>query len=133
MIGIGHRWPSSLDIEVEGLFNGGGESHDITLGLERVERGAILQAGRILTGITVSYEITTLIVGQLAVLQSLSDGSTQVQPTMRWSTSNNSELLLGASINRGDRPTRDPVNAITFHSEFGTYPHYFFAEFKSYF
>jgi len=133
VIGLGHRWPSSLDIEVEGFYNGGGESRDITMGMQRVERGAILQAGRILAGTTVSYEITPLIVGQLAVLQSLSDGSTQVQPTLRWSTSDNSELLLGASINRGDRPTRDPLNTITFHSEFGTYPHFFFAEFKSYF
>jgi hypothetical protein len=133
VIGLGHRWPSSLDMEVEGFFNGGGESHDLTIGMQRVERGAVLQAGRMLTGITVSYELTPLILGQLAVLQSQTDGSTQVQPTLRWSTGDNSELLLGASINRGDRPTQDPVNGTTFHSEFGSYPHYFFAEFKSYF
>ncbi|MBW2096041.1 MAG: hypothetical protein JRI80_14245 [Deltaproteobacteria bacterium] len=133
VIGLGRHWPSSLDIQVECLFNGGGESHDITLGLERVERGGILHAGRILTGITVSYEFTPLILGQLAVLQSQTDGSTQIQPTLRWSTGDNSELLLGASINRGDRPTVDPGKGIVFESEFGSFPHYFFAEFKIYF
>ncbi|RLB17603.1 MAG: hypothetical protein DRG82_06005 [Deltaproteobacteria bacterium] len=133
VVGLGRHWPSSLDIQVECLFNGGGESHDITLGLERAERGAVFHAGRILAGITVSYELTPLILGQLALLQSQTDGSTQIQPTLRWSTSDNSELLLGASINCGDRPTLDPVKGIVFESEFGSYPNYFFAEFKAYF
>ena len=133
VIGLGRRWPSSLDIQMEWFYNGGGESGDITTGMGRVAGGAILQAGRFLVGTTVSYELTPLVLGQLAVIQSLSDGSTQVQPTLRWSTSDNSELLLGASINRGDRPTFDPVKGTVFESEFGSYPHYFFAEFKIYF
>jgi len=133
VMGVGRHWPNSLDIQVGCLFNGGGESNNITLGVERVGRGVILHAGRILAGITVSYEFTPLIVGQLAVLQSQTDGSTQMQPTLRWSTGDNSEFLLGASINRGDRPTLDPVNGIVFQSEFGSYPNYFFAEFKAYF
>jgi hypothetical protein len=133
VIGMGRHWPSSLDIQVECLFNGGGESDAITLGMQRAERGAVLHAGRVLAGVTVSYEVTPLVLGQLAVLQSQTDGSTQVQPTLRWSTSDNTELLLGASLNRGDRPTIGPQGTIEFKSEFGSYPHYFFAEFKGYF
>ncbi len=133
VVGIGRHWPSSLDIQAECLFNGGGESDDISLGLERVWRRAVMQAGRILAGIMVSYEFTPLILGQAAMLYSQTDGSMQLQPTLTWSTSDNSELLLGATINKGGRPEFTPTGGILFESEFGTYPNSFFAQFKVYF
>ncbi len=133
VIGLGRNWPNSLDIEVECLYNGGGESNNITIGLERVERGVILQAGRLVAGFTISYEFTPLILGRLTALHSLNDGSTQVQPTLTCSTGDNSELIMGASLNRGDRPSLDPARGAIIQSEFGAYPHYLFAEIKIYF
>jgi len=54
----------------------------------------------------------------------------QLQPTLTWSTSDNPELLLGATINKGGRPGFTPTGGILFESEFGTYPNSFFAQFK---
>jgi len=133
VMGLGRRFQNSLDIQFEFLYNGGGESDDINTGFHRLQTGRIIHAGRWLGGLTASYELTPLITGQLAVIRSFSDRSTQIQPTLTWSLSDNSELIIGASLNRGRRPTLDGSGNPFIRSEFGTYPHSIFAEFKIYF
>jgi hypothetical protein len=68
----------------------------------------------------------------VTTLYSWSDESVEVQPTLSLSTSDNSSILLGANINRGDRPEPGPILP-QLKSEFGSYPDFYFAEFKLYF
>ncbi|MEW5725169.1 MAG: hypothetical protein AB1896_18795 [Thermodesulfobacteriota bacterium] len=133
VLGLGYRFENSLHLEAEFLYHGGGETEDLTLGLLRQMLGAAVHAGRRLAGFSASYELTPLITGRLTVIHSLTDSSTQVQPLVTWSLSDNSELVLGASLNLGRRPRLDPLRGPVVQSEFGAYPDTLFAEYKVYF
>ena len=133
VVGFGRHFESSLDLEMEFLYNGGGESHDLNLAMIRVQDGQLQHLGVYILGATASYEITPLLVGRLAVMHSLTDGSTQVQPTLTYSLSDNSELLLGAGLFFGQEPDVVWPIGVDINSEFGTYPNYILAEIKFYF
>jgi hypothetical protein len=133
VIGIGRRFDNSLVVESEFLYNGGGENSNFDLALLRMQNGNILHLGRYLAGCTVSYDITPLIIGRLTSIYSFSDSSFQCQPSLVLSISDNSELLLGAGVNQGEGPADNSQNEKTIMSEFGSYPDYYFAEFKIYF
>lgn len=133
VLGAGHRFDNSLTLEAEYLFNGAGDPDNLEAALARVNCGAALQMGRHLLGATVSYEITPLVVGQLAVLCSLSDGSCLLQPTLTISVADNVSMLVGASLGLGEGPEGDDPDLARIRSEFGSYPRYFFAELKFYF
>ena len=133
VVGFGRRFESSLDLEVEFLYNGGGESRDLDLAMIRLQNGQLQHLGRYIFGATATYELTPLLVARLALLHSLTDGSTQVQPSLTYSLSDNSEVLLGAGLYFGTEPDLVwPVGA-TLNSEFGTFPNYILAEIKFYF
>ncbi len=133
VIGLGRRFESSLILEAEYLYNGAGESHDFNVAAVRIERGAIQHLGRHLAGFLSSYEFTPLVIGQVTAIYSLSDASLVVQPSLVFSVSNNSELLAGAGLNFGSRPETNAMGLTDIRSEFGSYPHFLFAEFKVYF
>lgn len=131
--GLGRRFESSLIMEVEYLYNGGGESNELNTAALRLDRGCIRHLGRHLAGFLASYELTPLVIGRFTALYSFSDGSVAVQPTVTLSVSNNSELLAGTGLNFGRRPGTNPTGSTNVRSEFGSRPHFFFAEFKVYF
>jgi len=135
VIGVGRRFENSLTFELEWLYNGAGESDSDRFfqALLRASQGHLLQLGRWMVGMNVSYEITPLILGQLVAIHSLTDQSTQIQPFLSWSLSDNADLLAGAIFSIGERPALDPVRLVRIRSEFGTYPHFYFAEIKYYF
>ena len=130
--GLGYRFENSLELEFECLYNGGGETGDLDRVLTFYQNGDILHLGRWLWGLTVSYEITPLIVGRLAAINSLTDGSTRIQPSLVWSLSDNSELVLGAAVNFGQGPRTNGDDA-GIATEFGAQPDYLFGEYKIYF
>ena len=66
----------------------------------------------------------------MAVISSLSDGSTELQPSVTFSLSNEMELLLGLILNFGPGPENSTGKI---QSEFGTIPDVFFLEWKYYF
>jgi hypothetical protein len=133
VLGCGRRFENTLDLQIEYLFNGAGEPRqDLDAALVRLSRQASLQMGRHLAGLTVSYELSPLTVGRLSIIQSLTDGSTQIQPTLDISLSDNTQLILGATLNRGERPSGNAL-APQIESEFGAYPNLYFLELKSYF
>ena len=88
---------------------------------------------RDLTGFLISYEFEPIITGQFTAIYSWDDPSAQIQPILNWSVSDNTELILGASINLGDRPRKDSSGEVKLRSEFGTFPDFYFMEFKVYF
>ncbi|UCG20455.1 MAG: hypothetical protein JSU80_12105 [Deltaproteobacteria bacterium] len=133
VLGFGHRFENTLTLEIEHFYNGAGDSNDLDASFVRFGSGNILQMSRNLTGFLISYEFEPIITGQFTALYSWDDPSAQIQPIITWSPSNNTELILGASINFGDRPTRDSSGQVKIRSEFGTFPDFYFMQFKLYF
>jgi len=133
VVGFGHRFENTLTLEIEHFYNGAGDSNDLDASFARFASGNILQMSRNLTGFLISYEFEPIITGQFTALYSWEDPSAQIQPILTWSPSNNTELILGASINFGDRPTRDSSGQVKLKSEFGTFPDFYFMQFKLYF
>jgi hypothetical protein len=131
--GFGRRFESSLDLEMEILYNGGGEANDLELAMIRMQNGQLQHLGRFILGATATYEITPLLVARLALLLSLTDGSSQVQPSLTYSLSDNAEVLIGAGLYFGPRPDPVPPAGVKLNSEFGAYPNYILAEVKFYF
>lgn len=133
VIGAGHRWTNSLDLEFEYLFNGAGSRRgDYQTAWLRYRQGAILHLGRHLLGGTASYEFTPLLNGRFLAIYSLTDRSAQLQSFLSYSLSNNAELLAGAAFNFGERPSLG-MGGIEIRSEFGLFPHFYFLEIKQYF
>lgn len=130
--GVGRRFGSGLDMQMEYLDQGSGDPDDRNASLARVAAGHAFHMSRRLLGALGSYEILPILTGSLAALVSLDDGSFQVQPGIRWSTGDDSELLAGGLVNFGDPPRGNTVDP-GIRSEFGTYPGAFYMEFKVYF
>ena len=133
VVGIGHRFESSLQLEAEYFYNGAGEVDQFETALIRQSTGGSLNLSRQLAGFFSSYEILPILVGQMAAMVSLSDGSLQVQPSLRLSVSDETDLLIGLVINMGDRPNGVTPVSPGLRSEFGSQPNFIYAELKVYF
>lgn len=128
--GLGRRWPNSLDLQAEFLYNGLAEPEDLAASLARFRSGAALQASRYLLGVNLGCQPHPLLKASAVAMVSLADGSWQLQPLITYSLSDNSDLLAGASINRGERPSRESGLP---ESEFGSYPDLYFLQIKVYY
>ena len=132
--GVGKRFENTLWIELEHFHNGAGEPPRISMRRSsRFASGATLNLGREITGITASYEFLPILTGQIAVLHSWSDGSTQVQPTVSYSLSDNSDLHRRHLGRDRPSPSRRRADDARCRSEFGSFPRAVFVEFKWYF
>jgi hypothetical protein len=130
--GIGHRFPSSLTLELEYLFNGSGDPDNLDAALVRFATGDSFHLSRHITGSFVSYEILPILVGQIVWLQSFDDGSGQVQPSFVYSIADEAECIGGATLSYGDRPST-AFGLAKLETEFGTFPAFYFLEIKFYF
>ncbi|HOX46595.1 MAG TPA: hypothetical protein PK668_23550 [Myxococcota bacterium] len=131
--GLGHTFDCSLSLQLEYLYNGAGAPGELLTALLRVADGNALHLGTHLLGLSVSYELTGLVKGSLAFLVSASDGSSLLQPGLSASVSDEAELVAGALIAFGARPTGPSALQPGLQSEFGTYPNFYYLEFKYYF
>jgi hypothetical protein len=131
--GLGHTFQSSLSLQAEYFYNGGGEAGDLLVALGRVASGHSVHLSEHLVGVLVSYELHPLVKGSLAWLFSASDLSSLVQPGIVVSVADEAELLVGASLCFGARPTGPSALEPGLQSEFGTYPNFYYLEFKYYF
>ena len=71
--------------------------------------------------------------GSLAALVSISDRSFVVQPGLSYSVSDESDLLAGALVAFGKRPRVGAGPVPELRSEFGTYPHVGYVQYRCYF
>lgn len=133
VLGIGHRFESTLHVQMEYLFNGQGEPDRLSLGLVRVSHGQSYHMGRHVLGVTASYEVLPIVTGQLAAIASLDARSAQIQPSVTWSASDNIEVIGGAIVSLGERPVGTSPLVPGLQSEFGTFPDFYFLEVKAYF
>lgn len=131
--GVGRRFDNSLSLDLEYLFNGMAEPDQLDANYARSLIGSCLQVGRHLVGLLASYEFSPLVFGQLAVIGSVPDPSAMVQPLVRVSLADEMELLLGMNLSLGPGPAENIFGIPRIQSEFGTFPHSAFLEWKAYF
>lgn len=115
-----YRWPSSLYLIVEVHHNGWGstevEDYGRLFRSPRLLTGQVTNVGRHYLASQLSYEITPIAVGSLAVLVNLHDGSGLVHPTFTRTLSDESRLALGANLPWGPAATAGGPR-----SEYGSY------------
>ncbi|HUU01207.1 MAG TPA: hypothetical protein VM425_07210 [Myxococcota bacterium] len=133
VLGAGHRFENTLDIEAEYLYNGAGDPDDMVTSFMRVGAGDSYHAGRHIMGVVATYEILPILTGSLAWIFSFSDFSSLIQPGLSLSVSDEADFMFGAMIALGARPKGDSVLNMDLRSEFGSYPNFYYMEFKFYF
>jgi len=133
VLGLGHRFENSLQIETEYFYNGAGEANDLDAAMYRVVTGTTTNVSRQLLGTLVSYEFLPVLTGRIASLVSLSDSSFQVQPSLSLSVTDEVDLLFGVMVNSGDRPTGASFLRPELQSEFGAESNIVYLELKAYF
>jgi hypothetical protein len=136
VVGLGHRFENTLQIEMEYLYNGSGDPDNFEAALMRMMSGGSYHLGEHLLGVVATYEILPILNGSLAWIFSISDQSSLIQPGLSLSVSDEADFIFGAMIGLGARPgvyyvLGEPVP--DFKSEFGTYPNIYYMEFKFYF
>ncbi len=133
VVGVGHRFENTLDIEAEYLYNGAGDPGDFTTSFLRMGAGDSYHAGRNIMGMVATYEILPILTGSLAWIFSFSDFSSLIQPGLSVSVSDEADFLVGAMLALGARPKGSSALDMDLRSEFGSYPNFYYMEFKLYF
>jgi hypothetical protein len=131
--GLGRTFPNSFVFEIEYLYNGAGDPESLEASLIRVGYGSSLHLSKHLLGVLLKYDLIPIVVAQCVCLYSFSDGSSLMQPSVDISLSDETALILSATLGFGERPEKDPFMLPRLKSEFGTYPDTYFAELKWYF
>jgi hypothetical protein len=132
VVGVGHRFESTLTLEAEWFANGLGDTAHLDAALVRFGRGATLGLSDHLVGLVAAYDILPVLVGQLGGLVAPADPSVQVLPRLTWSAADEVEVLAGAIVNFGRRPTL-AADGLQVRSEFGAFPDVYYVEVKLYF
>ena len=133
-VGLDRRFESELLVAVEVFHNGAAAADDLLLSAARVATFGAQSLSRDLAAVTASYPLTPLWTLSGAALLSLSDGSVLLTPGLKWSASNEVEVLAGALLGVGKRPGVDPALGFPVpRSEYGTYPNLVYLEGKVYF
>ena len=132
VLGLGHRFENTLHLQAEYLYNGSGDPDNLEVAMLRQASGGSYHLGRHITGIVASYEILPILNGSLAWIFSFSDYSSLIQPGVVLSISDEAEFMFGAMIALGARP-RATMWGNGLKSEFGSYPNFYYMEFKYYF
>ena len=130
VIGVGRLFDSSLNLQAEYLFNGAGSDH-LNEAARRVAAGRAWQMSRHVLAAMVAYDFLPILNGSFATLVSLSDGSCAFLPGLRYSVSDESDLLVGVLLGVGRRPRPGPP--VTLRSEFGSYPDFYYLLYRVYF
>ena len=95
--------------------------------------GRALQVSQHLVGALVSYELLPILTGSFATIVSLSDDSAVLQPGLAYSIADESDILVGALVALGQRPQPTSPADPGLRSEFGTYPNFYYAQYRFYF
>ena len=131
-VAMGYRFEPGVTVQLQYFYNGAADSDDRWTSLARTTALESFTLSRHQIGLIALWETTPLINLSLLSVISASDGSLQLQPLLRYSLSDESEFIAGAALNFGDRPSKTgPLPSL--RSEYGTFPHSLFFEYKFYF
>ncbi len=131
--GFGRLFTDKFDLEVEYLYNGAGDPGNPEASVLRILNGASMHIGRHLFGAVATIDFDPLITGQFILVRSFYDASTLIQPVITYSVDDNSDLQIGAAIGFGEPPKLALTEGNIIRSEFGTYPDYYFVDYRTYF
>ena len=121
-----------LQLQAEYFYNGPARgSLEQRFGL--VAEGRLGHVSRHLLGGLASGRIHPLVSGSLALLWAPGDGSRLAQPGLVYAAADEVEVTAGAVLARGRRPSGSTAQELRFHSEFGTWPDFYYLETKLYF
>ena len=126
------RWMACEIHESPCRSHGAGDPDDLWASLARVFAQESFSLSRNLIGLSGVWETTPLLRLSALLVISADDGSLQIQPLLTYSVSDEAEFIAGFAFNIGDRPDDAGLLPIL-RSEFGSYPHSLFFEFKFYF
>lgn len=114
-----YTFPNSLGVVLEYFENGEGRARTREFEVQRLMAGEIVALGERFLGAIVGYDLTPLWRAEVVVLQSLTDGSTYVNPRLAYAVTANVELAAAAGLTRGRAG-----------SEFDRLPDLYYAEFR---
>jgi len=128
-VSLEHRFPSSLTLRFEQMYNGYG-SDSIADALTDRQHGVSGQGylGRNYSAFDLNYQISPLLIGEILYLRNWSDDSYSLSFNAVYSTSDESELALTANIPGGDGPEGNQIR-----SELGSLPVQIAFEYRYYF
>lgn len=132
VVGVGHRFESSLDLQAEYFYNGG-RAASLAESFLLIAAGRLQQANLHLFGAVASYQLHPLVVGSLAAVVGAEDGSGLLQPGVTWSAGEEVEVVAGAALAFGKRPAGADLAHFDLRSEFGAYPDFVYVQLKLYF
>ena len=120
-----------LQLQAEYFYNGAARG-DLEDRFALVGEGDLRHTSRHLLGGLASGRIHPLVSGSLALLWAPGDGSRLAQPGIAWSAADEVEVVAGAVLARGRRPSGSTAADLRFHSEFGTWPDFYYLETRIY-
>ena len=128
-VSLEHRFPSSLTLRFEQMYNGYG-SDSIAEALVDREHGVSGQGylGCNYSAFDLNNQISPLLIGEILYLRNWSDDSYSLSLNAVYSTSDESELALTAILPGGDEPVENGIR-----SELGSLPVQFALEYRHYF
>ncbi len=133
VLGINYRLKNNLQITVEHLFNGLGDSSNLDASNIRYKNGLNKSLNKHVTGISLNYEFNPLLIGKYDSKIAWQDSSHQHNITLIKSITDNLDFILGSQINIGDRPSGSNWQNPNIQSEFGRQNNKYFFQLKSYF
>lgn len=128
-LSLEHRYPSSLTVRIEYMFNGNG-NESIEEAMAKISQGVSRQPylGRHYTALDLTYEITPLLFGEMLFLRNWSDDSFTMSFNAVYSVSDESDLAVTLSLPGGEEPEEG-----TIQSELGSLPVQFSVEYRHFF
>ena len=133
VLGVNYRFNNNLQIIVEHLFNGIGDSDNLDASNIRYKNGMSTSLNDHLSGVSLSYEFNPLLVGQYDARLAWADSSHQHNFSFVQSITDNVDFIAGGQINIGDRPNGTNWQNPNIQSEFGRLSDTFYLELKCYF
>ncbi len=133
VLGINYRFNNNLQIIVEHLINGLADSNNLDVSNIRYKNGLSSSLNEHVTGISLDYEFSPLLIGKYDSKIAWQDSSHQHNLTLTKSITDNLDFILGSQINIGDRPSGSNWQNPNIQSEFGRLNNKYFLELKSYF
>ena len=122
VMGLGWRFPSGLDFNMEYFYNGAARAKFIEGALLRMVHGSNTHLSTQLLGAAFKYPVTPILDARLTWILSIPDHSFLLQPHLSLSLSNEANLDAGAAFGVGDAPFLFDSKVPFFRTEFGTYP-----------
>ncbi len=132
-LGLDRQLTPDLSVTVESSWNGYGADHAsdyiALIDADRIQRGEVNALGQWYAGASAVWQLHPLWRLNHVVLVNMQDPSSLWVPSLQWSTSDNTEAIIGGQLGLG----KDLQPTGVLRSEYGAVPSTIFAAFKAYF